>query len=226
MIYALARALRWPVGLLAAYFLAALLGAVLPAGQETTAPWGRPYRVLLAAGPIHYDFLIPLDAPTKAYFALLEPVLPELNHSEAAWLVLGWGAKDFYTTSGDYGDITLKAIGRGLFGDSSVLRADVLGRIDPHLDLPEIAFSEGEYAAFLKALDASFARGSDGVIQVLQHPGLTQSDRFFEARGRFHLFRTCNTWIARMIRASGRRFGLWTPTPYSVTLSHALYLAD
>ena len=51
--------------------------------------------------------------------------------------------------------------------------------------------------------------------------GFTDTDRFFEARGRFRIFRTCNTWISRILRAAGLRFGIWTPTRYAVTLSVA-----
>ena len=32
-----------------------------------------------------------------------------LDHPEARWLVLGWGARDFYTTVGTYSDVTARA---------------------------------------------------------------------------------------------------------------------
>ncbi|WP_052248783.1 TIGR02117 family protein [Leisingera sp. ANG-Vp] len=213
-------------GSVLAYFIAAVIGAVLPAGGGSRPAEDRPHRVLMVAGPIHYDFLIPLDAPAKARFAFLETAGLQLSHPDAQWLLLGWGAREFYTSAGSYRDVSAKAVLKGVFGDASTLRADVLGAIAPAQELPAVSFSPEEYAAFLEAAAASFRRTPDGAAQALAHPGFTATDRFFEAEGRFHLLRTCNTWVARMIRASGRRFGAWTPLPYSVSLSHALFLKE
>lgn len=186
----------------------------------------RPHRVLLVAGPIHYDFLIPLDAPARARFAFLEDTGLPVSHPDARWLLLGWGARAFYTSVGSYRDVSATAVAKGIFGDASTLRADVLGKLGPQPELAAVDFSPKEYEAFLIAAAASFQRTPEGAVQPLAHPGFTATDMFFEAKGRFHLLRTCNTWVARMIRASGRRFGAWTPLPYSVTLSHALFLQE
>ena len=52
------------------------------------------------------------------------------------------------------------------------------------------------------------------------------TDAFYPATGRFHLFHTCNDWIGETLRAAGLGFGIWTPTPQSVTLSARWYHAD
>jgi hypothetical protein len=33
--------------------------------------------------------------------------------------------------------------------------------------------------------------------------GLYPNSRFYSATGRFHLFRTCNTWVAEALRSAG-----------------------
>ncbi|MBQ0765923.1 MAG: DUF2459 domain-containing protein, partial [Sulfitobacter litoralis] len=53
--------------------------------------------------------------------------------------------------------------------------------------------------------------------------GYTQTDGFFEAKGTFHILRTCNVWIGERLREAGIRFGIWTPMPLSVSLSFDLY---
>jgi hypothetical protein len=42
---------------------------------------------------------------------------------------------------------------------------------------------------------------------------------FYEANSHFSIFRTCNVWIAEVLRGAGVPMGIWTPTPYSVSLS-------
>lgn len=218
-----AKVLLLPFGFLGLYCLAALIGAIIPAGYGRQDAGERnngerSHQVQLIAGPIHYDFLIPLDRTTRARFQFLEQVGLPVSHNRAEWLVIGWGARSFYTT-GTYRDVTAAAVSKGIFGDSSVLRVDILGPL-PHLpEVPKISFDDREYMAFLEAIAESFDLAENDRPKSLPHPGFTPTDRFLAAKGQFHLFRTCNTWISNMIQASGRRFGIWTPLPYSVTLS-------
>ena len=88
------------------YSGAALIGGLVPARGERGEGDIRAY---LVRGPIHYDFLLPLTAATRDSFAFLREAGFELNHPDAKWLVIGWGAKDFYTTAGTYKDVNLRA---------------------------------------------------------------------------------------------------------------------
>ncbi|WP_258292993.1 DUF2459 domain-containing protein [Pseudosulfitobacter koreensis] len=203
--------------LLLSYPGAAIIGALIPSGGSVDA--AAPTRqVLLIAGPIHYDFILPLDAETHAAFADLPGAVDLMGVVGAQNLLVGWGARDFYTTVGTYGDVTARATWRGAIGDTSVMRLDVVGAVPPSLDLRSLRMTEAQYARFLSALRASF----DGAAP-LENPGFTATDLFYPAVGRFNLLTTCNVWVGGMIRAAGLRFGSWTPLPLSVSLSHWLY---
>ncbi|MGS4984404.1 TIGR02117 family protein [Pseudosulfitobacter pseudonitzschiae] len=203
--------------LILCYPCAAIVGALVPSAH--IADDGRPeHQVLLIAGPIHYDFILPLDDATRTAFADLPDAALLMDLDGAQNLLVGWGAHDFYTTVGAYGDVTAQAAWRGLTGDSSVIRLDVVGAVPPELELRSLAMTDAQYARFLTALRATF-----GDERPLATPGFTDTDLFYPAKGRFNGFRTCNVWVGEMIRAAGLRFGLWTPLPLSVSLSHWLY---
>lgn len=221
----LARALLLPIGFIAAYCLAAVLGAVIPSGPAKVPATARSHQVLLVAGPIHYDFLLPLDAQTRARFGFLQASGLPVSHLNARWLMVGWGAHGFYTTE-RYQELTPTPLLKAAFGDRSVLRAEIFGPLANLSDLPRLQFDDAEYEAFLLAIADSFEHPERAPVPSLDVPGFTPGDRFYAAKGQFHLFRTCNTWVSRMIRASGRRFGIWTPLPYSVRLSRVLYLKE
>jgi uncharacterized protein (TIGR02117 family) len=181
-------------------------------------PKGEAHEILLVKGPIHYDFLLPLTAETRAQFSGISSNHPVLNDPNARWILVGWGARTFYTTVGGYRDLSLKAVWRGIFGDASVMRVDVLGPLPANLPARHLLLDNTQYAAMLKAITDSFVDTTP-----IDHSGFSSSDAFYPAKGRFNLTRTCNVWVGRMIRASGRRFGSWTPIPASLTLSHRLY---
>lgn len=208
------------LGLLAAlsalvmiYLAGALLGGVI-AGDQADLPDGDAVTIGLVAGPIHNDFLLPLDAQTRDQFAVLSLSDVPISHPQAEWLMVGWGAREFYTTVGDYSDVSWTAARRAILGDHSVLRVDVYGAIgDPDL-VTWLQLSPAQYRALRHGIRQSFGETPQEVPVKTGSQG-----KFFSAEGRFNLLRTCNAWVGAQLRNAGVAFGRWTPIPTSVTLS-------
>lgn len=195
--------------LLALAVLALMLFLLLLAGARIQAPrhslplsTGAPVRVGLMQGPIHTDFLLPLDSATRTDFAMLD--LPE----SADWLLVGWGARGFYTQIGGYDDLGAGVILRALSGDRAVMRFEPLG---PHEPALSITMDQLEYQR-LRQVVLSDTLWDQPVGQGLLAPG----DRYFAAKGRFNLLRPCNQWIAEALRRANRSFAIWTPTNWSI----------
>jgi uncharacterized protein (TIGR02117 family) len=176
-------------------------------------------RVGLIIGGIHTDLLIPLTPDVRARFAFAQmggvPVLDE----GAEWLLVGWGAREFYTTAGTYADITASAVFSGVTGDTAVMRLDVLGLISDLSGIPSVTVNDAQFAALLDTVEASLARDASGAPIALDHPGFSPTDGFFAAQGGFNILRTCNVWVGETFAAAGIPFGRWTPTPYAVHLA-------
>lgn len=223
------RVMRWlwrlaifPFASIALYALAAVLGAIVPLSATPEMSGDTPdVTVWLVSGPIHYDFLLPLDQKTKAKFDFVETAGVPISDVRAKWLSVGWGAKEFYTTTGDYSDLRLKSIWRGLIGDDSVMRVDVAGNLPVGMPGLRLNLTAGQYSRLRDSILKGFAGPAPS---VLSHLGLTPTDAFFAGQGRFHLFRTCNVWVGERLRMAGFTFGRWTPLPYSVTIAGHLCL--
>lgn len=201
-------------GLIVLWFVFGLLGAVVP--SDGTAS-GDDVTVRLAGTAIHYDFLLPATPQTRAAFAFAAQAGVPIDAPEAAWILVGWGARDFYTATGSYSDMSVGPVWKAVTGDESVLRVDVWGDVDLG-GRPEIRLSATQYTRLLTALVGSTDR------IALDHPGFTLTDGFFGGTGGFSLLRTCNVWVGEMVRAAGLRFGLWTPTPQAVRLALRTHL--
>ena len=204
------RAFRLLIALPVLYLVAALIGATVP-GPVRDLPSERDRSVLLLRGPIHVDLALPLTPELRTRLAWLDL---DLDHPGAGHLLIGWGAEDFYTTTGTYRDVSVRAVWRGITGDQSVIRAALAGERASDWPAMELHLSRVQYNALLERIEATFA-GRD----PLPTPGFSSFDVFYRAHGRFHLFRTCNVWIGETLRAAGLRFGFWTPTPFAVRLS-------
>ena len=205
--------------------IAALIGAVWAPGvaQDRAMP---TRDVLLIHGPIHYDLLIPLDDISRPRFAALEARGVPLSHPDARWLVIGWGARKFYTETPTYRELKPGNVWRGVIGDDAVLRIDVIGPIDRQIKRRSVAMTERQYRTLVDNVWSELTLGPDGLPERVGVTGYTTTDGFFAAEGRFSILRTCNVWIGDQLRAAGLRFGRWTPLPLSVSLSYQLYQSD
>ncbi len=202
------------------YLLAGFVGALIPGGGEG-AEGPATVRIGLLRGPIHYDFLLPVDERTRPAFAFAEAQkgVP-VSHPQARWIVLGWGSAAFYTTAGSYADITAGAVWTAATGDDAVMRVDVLAAFPAGAEGPRwLDITPAQYARLLTGIEASFVRGDDGQPQPLPVAGLTGSDGFWRGTGHFSLLHPCNDWVGEQLRAAGLPFGRWTPTPQAVTLA-------
>ena len=205
--------------------LLAILGTLIPypfvSDQAASSAFGR--RILVVSNPIHTDIAIPVETDTLAALAFLAGTGPPLQHPEARWLLIGWGARSFYLETPTFADIKPGPTFRALTIDSSVMHVDVLGDIsqsDPAVmavDLSDVA-----YRRLLSSISSSFSR-VDGRVVPIEGFALGTSDKFYEAEGLFNALLGCNTWTAHVLRSAGLRTGLWNPLPVSLTTSLGLF---
>jgi len=208
----MARGLAVVAATLAAYLIAAALGGLIPGRTVDLRP-GDAVEIGLLYGPIHVDFLLPATPETRAALRFAAGAGVPIGNPEVAHVIVGWGARDFYTTAGSFADITPGPTWRAVTGDASVLRVDVTGPLPAGFRPPRLRLSQAQYGTLLAAIAAT-ATGAP-----LAGAGFTGTDGFIEASGRFHILRTCNTWVSDMLRQAGVRAGIWTPTPYAVRLA-------
>lgn len=196
------------------YLGAAAVGGLVP-GRTGDSPAGRDVQIGLLYGPIHVDFLLPATPETRAALAFAQEGGVRVLGSDVGYFIVGWGARDFYTTTPEWADMTVRATLRAITGDASVMRVDTVAPDIAFDRVPQINLSSAQYTALLSEITASVPPNAHGV----EVQGHRPTSGFVEARGRFHILRTCNTWVGRVLRASGVPVGVWTPTPYAVRLS-------
>lgn len=209
----LAAMLAAPFVLLALWFVAGLAGALLP-GKVAHQPGAEIHEIRLIGTAIHYDLALPLTPEIRARFAFAQSAGVPLQDPNAAWLLIGWGARGFYTQAGSYADLPLAATARAAFGDASVVRLEVWPAFPPE-EVPQtqtLHLSDRGLAALLDHITAELGAALPGA-------SLTGTDAFFHGQTRFSALRTCNVWLGEALRTAGQPLGAWTPTPQALRLS-------
>jgi uncharacterized protein (TIGR02117 family) len=129
-----------------------------------------------------------------------ELLLPEAkDFPDSDYLEFGWGDLDFYQAPDPGLGLTLKA---AFWSSGSVLHvAGLTGTLEkyyPSNDIVEIGLSQEGFQRAVEFISDTFSRPG-----AATHAGLYLTSRFYSAKGKFHVFRTCNTWVAEALRAAG-----------------------
>ena len=201
-----------------AYFALAALGAILP-GAHPQIDGGPATRIALARGPIHYDLLLPVTESLRAEYSFAAQQGVPVNDPRVRYLIIGWGSRAFYTSTGSYADLNLGAVWLAVTGDAATLHLDVAGDVTGVAALTWITVSDTQLQALRVAIAASLTRDAAGQPIPLNAAPYGLTDAFYAAEGRFNILNTCNVWIGHMLRQAGLDFGMWTPTPQSVAFS-------
>jgi uncharacterized protein (TIGR02117 family) len=78
--------------------------------------------------------------------------------------------------------------------------------------------TDAAYRRLARHIMQSFDLDAQGRSKPLLGRGYGPADIFYEARGSYNAYRTCNEWTGEALRAAGVRTGIWTPFSESVML--------
>lgn len=210
------KALAVLVALPLLYFVAMVLGSVIPAN----AGWREPETgvpIFVRTNGVHTWIMVPAVTPQMDWRPLA-PVAHVRDPERAGnYLAIGFGNRDFYLNTPTWADLrvdTALAAGFGLGPGLVHVEHEAMPRED---DLHRgFVLRPGEYRRLVAFLRSSFAIGADGRSVPLPGRGYGSTDVFYQGAGRYDMFRTCNEWTGEALRSAGIRIGLWTPLEWSV----------
>lgn len=184
----------WTALLCAGWLTACTSVAPLPPAEDGP----RRHTVMVVSNGWHTAIIVPraaLDATG---------LLPEAeDFPAAAFLEFGWGDRIYFPAARKTLGMTFDA---AMTPTPAIMH--VAGRaqapVSSTADGPgvPVALSEAGFRRLAQAITEEFQR-SDGARAKAVSPGLYRDSLFYDAQGEFHLFNTCNTWTARMLRAAG-----------------------
>ena len=137
----------------------------------------------------------------------IQQLIPELKQrfENAPYIEFGWGDNEFYQAEEITSGITLKAI--FLPTDSVVPAVLVPLKVDRYFKNSEVekfCLEDSKLESLIKFISSSFYRDVSGNILKLNH-GIYGDSQFYNAKGDFHIFNTCNKWTAKGLKSAGMK---------------------
>ena len=76
----------------------------------------------------------------------------------------------------------------------------------------KVLVSEEEYKKIVVFIENSFQSDGEQFLKIDTDAVYGKNDAFYEAKGSYSLFFTCNTWANNALKAANQKAALWTPT--------------
>lgn len=208
------RLLRWLMLACLAYLVAAGLGTLIPLAGEGKRQAG--IEIFVSSNGVHADLCLPLrqsNLDWTQHFAIAE----DFPGMDLEYLCFGWGDLDFFVNTPTWADLSL-----GTALHSALWPSRAAMHVTPWTHAPAITtrcrsllLNEDQYQRLCQHILDHLPLNEQGRARKIA-PGYGAGDAFYEASGRYHLFRTCNEWTSEGLAAAGIQTALWAPFAQSV----------
>ena len=199
------------------YLLAAIIGSAVPAN----AAWQEPregVRIFVRTNGVHTWIMVPVAAAGIDWRPLAPAAHIRDSRYAGGYVAIGYGNRDFYLNTPNWGDLSLRnAFAAAFGGGPSLVHVEHEHNPRPDEYQQPITLSIREYRRLAAHIRSSFDLAG-GRSKPLLGRGYGPADIFYEARGPYNAYRTCNEWTGEALRAAGVRTGVWTPLSPSIML--------
>jgi len=184
-------------------------GSLIPANRGWVPPRSG-ITIYVYSNGVHTGLVLPAVNPLHDWRTRIRADDLADPRRAGAWLLFGWGQRDFYLNTPHWSDVKLSTVFPAMIGSGrTLMHVDHLQRVWTGPDLRPIVLTPWQYRALTHAIETDFAPG-------VAIKGYGADDVFYPAHGRYSAILTCNEWTGAKLRAVGVRIGIWTPAAWSV----------
>jgi uncharacterized protein (TIGR02117 family) len=200
-----------PIVLVAVYLLAAVILSRLSVAKQATANSNIPLYIL--TNGVHTDLVLPVRTSQIDWSKQIPYANTTGKDTTASLIAFGWGDKGFYLETPTWADLKFSTAFKAAFGlSSAVVHTTYYHHLQEDNDCVKMMIDSAQYAHLVTFIEASFKTDNNGLpIYIHTNANYDNNDAFYEAKGSYSLFHTCNTWANNGLKAGGQKACWWTP---------------
>ena len=202
------------IGLLLLYFATAFVLSNKIVNKEFKEEAFDGVEIYVLSNGVHADLVLPMKNDLMDWTPLIDMNNTVSKNRNINLIAFGWGDKGFYLETKTWGDLKFSTAFKALFWLSSSAM-HVTGYTYKSLKESEtcrkIKISRENYMKLASYIEMSFCKNETGEFVCLQNRHYSTNDAFYEARGKYSLFYTCNTWTNDGLKYCGVKTCVWAP---------------
>ena len=198
------------IALVGLYFLIAFCCSRITINASPSNP--KEVAIYIMTNGVHTDIIVPAVSAEMNWTKEISYQNTLEADSTYQYLAMGWGDKKFYLETPEFSDLKLSNGLRAISGlSTSAMHTTYYKNIREDPSCKKIIISKAQYRQLIDYVLNSFKKDETGhLINVKSNIHYDIGDAFYEAKGSYSIFKTCNTWANAALKACGQKSCLWT----------------
>lgn len=169
--------------------------------------------IYIKTNGVHTDIVVPIKTEIKDWSEKIKFSQIKSQDATMQFIGFGWGDKGFYLNTPEWSDLKFSTAFVAAFGiGSSAMHATFYKQINENKSCVKIKISKEEYQKLIVYIEDNFKLDVNGNPIWIDATTYGVNDSFYEAKGAYTLFYTCNTWANNGLKAINQKAALWTAT--------------
>lgn len=200
------------VGFLVLYLVSALLISRISVNSSVSQK-NKKVEIFILSNGVHTDIVVPVKNKFKDWSKEIRFQQTKSQDSVVNYLAFGWGDKGFYLNTPEWSDLKASTAFNAVFGlSTSAMHTTFHKNMKLDERCKRINISEEEYQELAAFISDSFKRDGQSNVEWIKGNNYGSRDAFYEAKGSYNLFYTCNSWANTALKKANQKASLWTVT--------------
>lgn len=189
------------------YSLIFFFGGTIPVGDLSE---DGEITFFVQSNGVHTDVCLPVKTEWMDWSTVI-PLADFPKVSDPAYISIGWGDKGFFLDTPEWSDLTLNtALNAAFFKSGTAMHVAYMTNAPLESNrVAKVQVTTENYERLVSYIIDSFDSDQNGV-RLIANRGYWNHDNFYEAKGNYHLFNTCNAWTNSALKISGIKTGLFS----------------
>ncbi|MEW5675900.1 TIGR02117 family protein [Flavobacterium enshiense] len=198
------------IGFILLYVVAVLILSRIPVNANTEKP-KQGIEIYLLSNGVHTDIVVPIKSETIDWSEKVQFQHTKAKDTTANYLAFGWGDKGFYLNTPTWADLKFSTAFNAASGlSTSAMHCTFYKRLTEDEQCKKIIITEQQYEQLVVFIQDSFQMKEEEAMKIETDAVYGNHDIFYEAKGSYNLFYTCNTWTNSALKAADQTASLWT----------------
>lgn len=193
-------------------FLVTLLSFIPVNSNQFTIDEPKVDIFILSNG-VHTDIVVPAKNDYYDWTKQIKFEHTKSKDSNAKYVAMGWGDRGFYLETPTWADLKVSTALKAATGlSSSALHTTFYKTMKEDASCKKIRISTLEYENLVAFINDSFETKLGKNMKIETDAVYGKYDTFYEAKGSYSLFYTCNTWANQALKSANQKAALHTLT--------------
>lgn len=215
LVFSIVQLIMTLLAALVLYFNVVMFGACIPAQYEVFGE--RDVKIFVRSNGVHTDICMPVESDYYNWKSFIDTTDYPLNN-KFEYVSIGWGDKGFFLDTPTWADLSAKTALTAVFLPSPcAMHVEYMDSEPVVSDMCKTEMiTESQYERLIEYIQLSFMVDDDNGVIFIPGTSYWGTDHFYEARGDYHMFNTCNSWTNGALKNAKINTALFAMFPNTI----------